>query len=338
MFLLRFLISRLRVCCSINTTRNKKHQARNIEAPGTHHKVFPQKRSTQWQARTPPPPRRRPTKSRPRRSAPTQWTRSWLSTTATAMATSTWPSACTGGTPTPPAPHKRAAPDCPNLSLASVSAVKTPHRATAPLCRVRSIVQDVLAQQSMNKVLRKMIWVLVLIVVLTLFAMFGVSLAAGEALKNSKVEGSVMQSLDGKTMQVDTIETVKTLWDTGSTSTNALAKMKSITFYMDLTTDPATQAWVDATFKARAATPSPFPHPGRATERSLRVLRPPLPASYLEFASSPPPPKRACAPGPHVCVSRLCEPSHPRLPARRLPVPTRRQPTWPTSRRSRARR
>lgn len=157
----------------------------------------------------------------------------------------------------------------------------------------------------MNKVLRKMIWVLVLIVVLTLFAMFGVSLAAGEALKNSKVEGSVMQSLDGKTMQVDTIETVKTLWDTGSTSTNALAKMKSITFYMDLTTDPATQAWVDATFKARAATPSPFPHPGRATERSLRVLRPPLPASYLEFASSPPPPQTSSRPGP-TC---LCEPS-----------------------------
>ena len=134
----------------------------------------------------------------------------------------------------------------------------------------------------MNKVLRKMIWVLVLIVVLTLFAMFGVSLAAGEALKNSKVEGSVMQSLDGKTMQVDTIETVKTLWDTGSTSTNALAKMKSITFYMDLTTDPATQAWVDATFKARAAAegqgawhscrqePQICPHVCRETCRTFR--------------------------------------------------------------------
>ena len=106
-----------------------------------------------------------------------------------------------------------------------------------------------MAQQSINKMLRKMVGLLVLIVVLTLLAMFGVSLAAGEALKDSKVSGSVMTTLKGTPMQVDTVQSTKTLWHVGSASTNDLAKLKTITFYMDMTTDASTSGWVEATFQ-----------------------------------------------------------------------------------------
>ena len=108
-----------------------------------------------------------------------------------------------------------------------------------------------MAQQSINKMLRKMVGLLVLIVVLTLLAMFGVSLAAGEALKDSKVSGSVMTTLNGTPMQVDTVQSTKTLWHVGSASTNDLAKLKTISFYMDMTTDASTSGWVEATFQVR---------------------------------------------------------------------------------------
>ena len=110
-------------------------------------------------------------------------------------------------------------------------------------------MHDVMAQRSINKMLRKMVGLLVLIVVLTLLAMFGVSLAAGEALKDSKVSGSVMTTLKGTPMQVDTVQSTKTLWHVGSASTNDLAKLKTITFYMDMTTDASTSGWVEATFQ-----------------------------------------------------------------------------------------
>ena len=63
------------------------------------------------------------------------------------------------------------------------------------------------------------------------------------------MSGSVMTTLNGTPMQVDTVQSTKTLWHVGSASTNDLAKLKTITFYMDMTTDASTSGWVEATFQ-----------------------------------------------------------------------------------------
>ena len=56
-----------------------------------------------------------------------------------------------------------------------------------PRRRVRAIVADVVAQHSVNRLLKKVIAMLVLIILLALVAMFGVSIAAGIAMKESRV-------------------------------------------------------------------------------------------------------------------------------------------------------
>merc|ERR1711871_778507 len=52
---------------------------------------------------------------------------------------------------------------------------------------VRGIVHDVMKTNQTNKMLKKFVGILVLIIVTSLVAMFGVSFAAGFALKDSKV-------------------------------------------------------------------------------------------------------------------------------------------------------
>ena len=173
-------------------------------------------------------------------------------------------------------------------------------------------------QQSINKVLRKMVGVLVLIVVLTLVAMFGVSLAAGEALKESKVSGSVMTTLGGAALQVDTVESRKTLWHVGSASTNHLAKLKTITFYMDMTADASMNGWVEATFQVR-----------RWGQPTLSELHGPCWRQSEPFPH-PSPPRR-----PRLCGLTRAPPF---LAQTRSPAPTRGLPTWRRSRRRPARR
>ena len=203
--------------------------------------------------------------------------------------------------------------------LAHTPASPAPHcRPDPPPYRVRAIVHDVMEQQSINKVLRKMVGVLVLIVVLTLVAMFGVSLAAGEALKESKVSGSVMTTLGGAALQVDTVESRKTLWHVGSASTNHLAKLKTITFYMDMTADASMNGWVEATFQVRRwGQPTLSAHHGPCWRQS-------------EPFAHPSPPRR-----PRLCGLTRAPPF---LAQTRSPAPTRGLPTWRRSRRRPARR
>ena len=120
-----------------------------------------------------------------------------------------------------------------------------------PRRRVRAIVADVVAQHSVNRLLKKVIAMLVLIILLALVAMFGVSIAAGIAMKESRVNGGVLQTLEGAAMRVDSVESREALWDIGRTDTNTLSKLRTLTFYVDMTADAATNAWVDATFQAR---------------------------------------------------------------------------------------
>ena len=79
--------------------------------------------------------------------------------------------------------------------------------------RVRDIVHDVMMAQSKVGMLKKVVAGLSVVIILTLIAMFGVSLAAGIALKDTKLGGEVgtynkaMLSTDGSPISVDVTET-----------------------------------------------------------------------------------------------------------------------------------
>ena len=81
------------------------------------------------------------------------------------------------------------------------------------------------------------------------FAMFGTSLIAGMALKDTKVQGSTMMALDGSVMQVDSCESNTGLFDLPAVDTATLAKLKDLVFYVDLTALAGAGAWAEATFK-----------------------------------------------------------------------------------------
>ena len=117
------------------------------------------------------------------------------------------------------------------------------------ISEVRQIVNDVMAQRSANKQLKKMICGLVALVVALVATTFATSLVAGIALKDTSVSGAVMTTLGGSAMQVDTVESNTRLFDLPGVGTTELAKMKDLVFYVDLTSLSGAGAWAEATFK-----------------------------------------------------------------------------------------
>ena len=118
------------------------------------------------------------------------------------------------------------------------------------IAEVRQIVNDIMAQQGQNKQLKKYVILLSLIMFAMCFAMFGVSLVAGMALKDSKVVGgSTMTALNGEAMRVDSVESNVALFDLPAVDTASLAKMKDIVFFADLSTLVGTGAWAEATYQ-----------------------------------------------------------------------------------------
>ena len=97
--------------------------------------------------------------------------------------------------------------------------------------------------------LKKFSGALFFIVLLLTGALFGVSLAAGETLKENHVKGGTMTDLTGQAVQVDQVESTTTLWDIPAMATNDLAKMKDIVFIADLTSLAEVGSWVEMTMK-----------------------------------------------------------------------------------------
>ena len=97
--------------------------------------------------------------------------------------------------------------------------------------------------------LKKFSGALFFIVLLLTGALFGVSLAAGETLKENHVKGGTMTDLTGQAVQVDQVESTTTLWDIPAMATNDLAKMKDIVFIADLTNLAEVGSWVEMTMK-----------------------------------------------------------------------------------------
>ena len=113
-----------------------------------------------------------------------------------------------------------------------------------------AVIGNLVTAKRQVKNLGKMIVALLIIIVLALGSIFAVSMLAGEAIKESKVNGATMTTPDGTSaVQVDTVESNAALWDLPAVDTNTLAKMKDLVFYADLTADARFGAWVEATFK-----------------------------------------------------------------------------------------
>ena len=114
---------------------------------------------------------------------------------------------------------------------------------------MRQVVNDVMGAKESNKMLKKFSGALFFIVLLLTGALFGVSIAAGEAIKESHVKGGTMTDTNGLAVKVDTVESTTGLWNTPAMSTVNLAKMKDIVVYADLSNLAEVGSWVEMSMK-----------------------------------------------------------------------------------------
>lgn len=113
-----------------------------------------------------------------------------------------------------------------------------------------AVIGNLVGEKRKVKNLSKLVIALVVALVLALASIFVVSMLAGEAIKESKVNGGAMTTPDGKTaVAVDMVESTTKLWDLPAVDTVSLAKMKDMVFYADMSTDANIGSWVEATYK-----------------------------------------------------------------------------------------
>merc|ERR1719240_2441321 len=122
---------------------------------------------------------------------------------------------------------------------------------------VRGIVHDVMKKGQENKMLKKFTGVLTGIIMATLVAMFGVSFAAGFALKDSKVttapqvaDTMPMMATDGSPVSVETSQSDLKFFALPTLSAAELAALTTFSAYVDMRTGPIGQ-WVE--FSAKLA-------------------------------------------------------------------------------------
>jgi len=128
---------------------------------------------------------------------------------------------------------------------------------TFDISEVRSIVYDVQAQGQKIGMMRKMIGMLMVIIVATLVAMFGVSFAAGFALKDTAMGtsdggGTPMVATDGSPVTVGVSEEARTLFELGSLDMTTLAHMGTFSAFVDKTADPNVNGWTSYAGKVAA--------------------------------------------------------------------------------------
>ena len=95
------------------------------------------------------------------------------------------------------------------------------------------------------------------LVVLSLLAMFGVSFAAGHALKDSKLEESegtaTLKSTSGAPVTVGISEGAESMFDIPLNDMETLAALQTFTAYVDMTADVSVGGWVAYSAKISAA-------------------------------------------------------------------------------------
>ena len=94
-----------------------------------------------------------------------------------------------------------------------------------------TVIGNLVSAKRQVKSLGKVIVALLLILVLALASIFVVSVLAGNAIKESKVNGASMTTPDGgSAVRVDTVESNAGLWDLPSVDTATLAKHANTAF------------------------------------------------------------------------------------------------------------
>ena len=115
---------------------------------------------------------------------------------------------------------------------------------------VRAIVSDVLKEKKAKKTYKGAVIGLFVLLGVALAAIFGVSFAAGEAIKESHVNAEgVMTGLDGSAVKTEEVRSYATLYDLPKIETNILARLDQLTVGLAGDGAGAWPAVAQATFK-----------------------------------------------------------------------------------------
>jgi hypothetical protein len=132
------------------------------------------------------------------------------------------------------------------------------------VAEVRSIVKDVQTQNTLNRQLKKIVGLLFVAVFLLIGTLVGTSIAGaaigGQSIKESKVpDCSDPDSNDARcdpsnVVKVGSVESfLPSVYDLAAAPPEQLSYLKDVTFYVDMTSAPAVDAIVAATFKVAGA-------------------------------------------------------------------------------------
>ena len=119
---------------------------------------------------------------------------------------------------------------------------------------MRAIVSDVLKEKKAKKTYKGAVIGLFVLLGVAFAAIFGVSFAAGEAIKESHVNAEgVMTGLDGSAVKTEEVRSYATLYDLPKIETNILAFLDQLTVNLAGDGAGAWPAVAQATFKVTSA-------------------------------------------------------------------------------------
>jgi len=109
------------------------------------------------------------------------------------------------------------------------------------------VIKGAAESDKQKKLFQRLFFGATFIIVLLVGAMFVVSIAAGEAIKESKVAGATaeMTALDGSVVSTGQAEVETTIWDMALLTPYELGNLKFFSFYVDLTAVAAYGGWVE---------------------------------------------------------------------------------------------
>jgi len=113
------------------------------------------------------------------------------------------------------------------------------------------VIKGAAESDKQKKLFQRLFFVALAIIVLLVAAMFVVSVAAGEAIKESKVssDSAEMLALDGSVVNTGLAEAESTIWDTALLTPYELGKINFFSFYVDLTSVASIGAWAEMTLR-----------------------------------------------------------------------------------------
>jgi len=117
------------------------------------------------------------------------------------------------------------------------------------------VIKGAAESDKQKKLFQRLLFVAMFIIVLLVAAMFVVSVAAGESIKESRVspDAAEMKAPDGSVVSTGQAEVETTIWETALLTPYELGNLKFLSFYVDLTAVTAYAAWAEFTLKPTGA-------------------------------------------------------------------------------------